>query len=109
MHRVHQGFAEHRSRGAGLRCPQERPGQARPGGAAALLSAAVLAAVVLSGLPQACGGYTPPTDAELLLAMKDSFDSGATVLADWVPGGQPCGAPAWTGVTCDDAGRVTEM
>ena len=55
---------------------------------------------------------TPPgsgnnTDAELLLAFKASYTNGDTVLADWQQGTNPCSG--WTGVLCDNNGRVAEL
>jgi hypothetical protein len=39
-----------------------------------------------------------PTDAELLLAFKDSFANGNTLLKDWV-GEDPCESN-WAYITC---------
>ena len=46
------------------------------------------------------------SDEFLLLAFKDTFANGASVLADWRPGTDHC---KWQGTSCDAAGRVTKM
>lgn len=45
------------------------------------------------------------TDEALLLGFKANFTNGAQVLADWLPGTDPC---SWTGIACL-AGQVQNM
>lgn len=78
-----------------------------------LMSALVLLVATLLAaprLPHAIAAAAPATanqtDAQLLLAFKESFDDSETVLGDWVEGTEPC---SWWGVGCDAAGRVIEM
>lgn len=46
-----------------------------------------------------------PTDAEMLLAWKDTFENGDDVLESW-EGSNPC--DGWVGVNCT-SGHITRM
>lgn len=68
-------------------------------------SASVLLLLLLvAGVPPACRAQ--PSDAEVLLWLKDSFVNGEEGLSSWQSGSDPCSG--WLGVECT-SGLVTTM
>ena len=63
----------------------------------------LLSLLLLALLPKVV--WAQPSDAELLLLLKSSFDNGEEALPGWQPGTDCC---AWASVTCTN-GQVTKL